>query len=70
MRYINLTDDPERRKIYHKNPEDWKVRKFSCKAESKVWLSQMSKGNGNICIIENLGWRFGYMFTITKNTKE
>ena len=70
MRYVSLTDSPERRKRHHKNPEDWKVRKFSSKAESKEWLSQMSKGNGNICIIENLGWRFGYEFTITTNTKE
>ena len=70
MKYISLTDNPARRKIYHKNPEDWKVRKFSYKAESKVWLLQMSKGNGNICIIENSGWRYRYVFTITTNTKE
>lgn len=65
MRYAGLTDDPERRKSEHGNPQDFRVvREFTSEYEARLWekdmLDQGYKGD-----IGGAGWRYGYTFSVT-----
>lgn len=63
MRYVGLTDDPERRKEEHGGPPDFKVvRRFSSKSDAIEWekslLAQGYDGDTG-----GAGWRYGYTFS-------
>jgi hypothetical protein len=67
MRYVGLTDDPERRKKEHGGPPDFKVvHKFSSESAARKWeKSLLAQGyNGDT---GGAGWRYGYTFS--HNTK-
>ena len=63
MRYVGLTDDPERRKQEHGNPKDFRVvRTFEIEKEARKWEKEMlDKGfEGDT---GGKGWKHGYTFS-------
>lgn len=64
MKYVGLTDEPERRKQEHGNPSDWwqRKRKFETEESARDWEKEMlSRGyDGDT---GGKGWRYGYTFT-------
>ncbi len=63
MRYVGLTDDPDRRKQEHGNPKDFRVvRKFKTETEARKWEKEMlAKGyKGDT---GGKGWKHGYTFS-------
>lgn len=65
MRYVGLTDVPQRRKADHGNPADFRVvREFSSENEARRWekdmLAEGYKGDTG-----GAGWRYGYTFSVT-----
>jgi hypothetical protein len=70
MQYASLTDDPERQKEVHGNPDDWAlIGPFDQEIVARLWEREMlrlgSQGGAG-----TLGWRWGYMYTITPSTKQ
>lgn len=70
MRYVGLTDDPERRKQEHGNPADFLVvKEFDTDRQARLWeavlLRAVYKGDTG-----GKGWRYGYTYSITPKTKE
>ncbi len=69
MRYAGLTDDPDTRKQAHGNPSDWWQRSFSTENEARKWekdmLARGYKGDTG-----GKGWRYGYTYSVTSNTRE
>jgi hypothetical protein len=69
MKYVGLTDDPERRCQEHGNPEDWLVlREFGTETDARGWEQHMvllSEYEGNP---GGAGWKYGYVYTITGST--
>ncbi|MDA8350777.1 MAG: hypothetical protein M0038_18620 [Pseudomonadota bacterium] len=69
MRYAGLTDDPETRKQAHGNPSDWWQRSFSAENAARQWekdmLAKGYKGDTG-----GKGWRYGYTYSVTSNTRE
>ncbi len=71
MIYVGLTDDLERRRAEHGNPPDWRgYGPFQNPDGARAWeqqqLAQPNRRGGT----GGAGWRFGYMYTITSNTRE
>ncbi len=70
MKYAGLTDDLDTRKEAHNNPSDWKhERSFKTEDEARKWESDMSKA-GYRANPGGTGWRYGYTYTITPQTKQ
>jgi hypothetical protein len=70
MKYVGLTDDPETRKAEHANPIDWWQRSFETEAEARNWEKSMLSKPGYTGRGGGAGWKYGYTYTITDNTKE
>jgi hypothetical protein len=70
MKYVGLTDDPERRKKEHGNPVDWWQRRFNNEKEAREWEKEMLKKPGYKDGTGGEGWRYGYTYTIAASTKE
>ena len=69
MYYVGLTDDPDRRRLDHGNPCDWKqTQPFSSEQQARVWERQQL-ANDYRGGLGGAGWRYGYWFTITTETK-
>jgi len=69
MKYAGLTDDPDRRKIQHGNPKDWAQKKFTTEKEARAWEKSMLEG-GYKGGTGGAGWKYGYIYTITRDTIE
>ena len=70
-KYAGLTDDPQKRKGDHGNPADWKVvEEFSTESEARNWEKYMHDAKGYKGDEGGTGWRYGYIYTITKRTIE
>jgi hypothetical protein len=69
MKYVGLTDDPDARKRAHGNPIDWNEHPFDSEEEARLWENIMMESGyqGNSSVD---GWKYGYTYTITENTKE
>ncbi|MBI2373858.1 MAG: hypothetical protein HYV07_07665 [Deltaproteobacteria bacterium] len=70
MKYVGLTNDLERRHAEHGEPADWKAwGPFKSEQEARAWekqkLAQGYEGGPG-----GAGWRYGYEYTITRNTQE
>ncbi len=70
MKYVGLTDDPSTRKIQHGNPKDWWQRSFKNEAEARAWEKSMLARPGYKGGPGGKGWRYGYTYTITSNTRQ
>ena len=70
MTYVGLTDDPATRKIEHGNPTDWSQRSFSRESEARDWEKGMLARTGYKGGTGGKGWKYGYTYTITPQTKE
>lgn len=70
MKYVGLTDDPDRRRQEHGNPSDWWQRKFDTEAETRKWKKDMLSRPGYTGNPGGEGWRYGYTYTITPSTIE
>lgn len=65
MRYVGLTNDPERRKGEHGNPSDFRVvREFTSEPEARRWEKQML-AQGYEGDVGGAGWRYGYTFSVS-----
>lgn len=65
MRYVGLTDNPERRKREHSNPPDFSVvREFASEDDAHQWEKGMLT-RGYAGDMGDEGWRYGYTFSIT-----
>jgi predicted GIY-YIG superfamily endonuclease len=63
MRYVGLTDDPNRRKQEHGNPKDFRViLNFSNEIEAVKWEKGML-ARGYRGDTGGKGWRHGYTFS-------
>jgi hypothetical protein len=70
MKYAGLTDDLARRRQEHGDPPDWRYEcTFATEIEARAWERKMlaegyeGRGGGE-------GWRFGYTYTITPQTRQ
>lgn len=70
MKYVGLTDDPDKRREEHGNPEDWWQRTFSTEKEARDWEEDMLSRPGYKGGTGGEGWRYGYTYTITGRTRE
>lgn len=70
MKYVGLTDNPEERKQQHGNPPDWWQRSFYKENEAREWEKRMLSQNGYEGGTGGKGWKYGYSYTITKDTIE
>lgn len=68
-KYAGLTDDPKTRKEQHGNPSDWWQTSFSNEKDARAWEKQ-KHDSGYEGSSGGSGWKFGYTYTITKDTKE
>ncbi len=63
-KYYGLTDDPERRKVEHGNPRDWKIeKKFTSEHEARKWEKEMVSKPGSAGDTGGKGWKYGYSYT-------
>lgn len=70
-RYVGLTDDLERRKGEHGNPADWKhVKTFSSERDARAWEDGELKRPNTCGDTGGAGWKYGYEYTVTTNTRE
>ena len=70
MKYVGLTNDPERRKEEHGNPSDWWTRTFSTETGAREWEKKMLEKPGYKGGPGGDGWKYGYTYTISSTTKE
>jgi hypothetical protein len=70
MKYIGLTDDPNRRRQDHGNPYDWWECSFTSEDEARAWEKDMLSNPDHTGIPGGEGWRFGYIYTITPSTNQ
>lgn len=67
--YVGLTHDPERRRREHGNPEDWYVTPaFYDEVTARLWEHHMLQHPDTTGGSVGPGWRYGYCYTITKET--
>ena len=69
-KYVGLTDHPIIRKKQHGNPSDWKRIKFKNEKEARAWEKKMLAKSSHKGGPGGEGWRYGYIYTITKRTKQ
>jgi len=64
MRYAGLTDEPERRKREHGNPNGFRVmQQFTSETAARQWKMRMT-GHGYGEDTSGKGWKYGYTFSI------
>jgi hypothetical protein len=64
-----LTDYPLHRKLDHGDPPDWSQCRFDSEEEAQNWY-RLLLTRGYLGGVDGSGWRYGYTFTCTHNTKE
>ena len=70
MKYVGLTDDPNERKKAHGNPSDWSQRRFDVETEARAWEKSLLAMLGYEGGTGGEGWRYGYTYTETNQTRE
>lgn len=70
MKYVGLTNDPDTRRKQHGDPQEWSQECFNNETEARVWEKSMFdkpeyKGDSS-----EKEWKYGYIYTITKNSIE
>lgn len=69
--YVGLTNDPEGRRQQHGNPSDWQqTRPFATEKAARDWEARYVGRPGYQGGPGGAGWRYGYWFTITPQTRE
>ena len=68
MKYVGLTDNPERRRSEHSNPADWSQQRFNSEPEARKWEKDMLARPGYTGGPGGEGWRYGYVYTMTPAT--
>ncbi len=61
MRYVVLTDDPERLRRLHGSPSDWRQMAFPNAAEALAWRRAMRERGAEV--IDGQGWAYGCTFS-------
>ena len=69
-KYVGLTDHPIIRKRQHGKPEDWKQIKFKNEKEARAREKRMLAKSGHRGGTGGEGCLYGYIYTITKGTKQ
>lgn len=68
--YVGLTDDPDRRRAEHGNPDDFRVTgPFSYHSVARAWERHMI-ARGCVGGSGGAGCRYGYTYTIRQHTLE
>lgn len=70
MKYFGLTDDPRKARADHANPVDWWEGEFETAEQAYVWEQVMSSRPGYTVGPKGQGWKWGYVYTITDDTKQ
>lgn len=71
MKYVGLTNNLKERKQGHGNPKDFRlIRIFKNKQAARKWEKLMLAKPGYKGGPGGKGWRYGYTYTITKDTVE
>jgi hypothetical protein len=69
--YVGLTDDPANRRQQHGNPSDWQqTGPFTTEKAARDWEAQYVDRAGYQGGPGGAGWRYGYWYTITPQTRE
>jgi hypothetical protein len=69
--YVGLTDDPQRRREEHGDPTDWQqTGPFPQQAAAHEWERQQIRLRGRQGGRDGTGWKFGYWYTITPDTRQ
>ncbi len=69
--YVGLTDDLDMRARAHGDPPDFRVvATFPAEAEARAWLERTSAAVNCTTGVGGAGWRYGYVYTMTPDTKE
>lgn len=68
--YVGLTDDPVRRKGEHGNPSEWQQTPFNSESAARAWEQSYVTKSGYKGGPGGAGWRYGYWYTITSQTKQ
>lgn len=69
-KYVGLTDDPLRRRREHGNPPDWEQRSFITEREARAWEAVFLALPGYQGGTGGEGWRYGYTYTVTGQTRQ
>jgi hypothetical protein len=68
--YVGLTEDPARRRLEHGNPPDWQQTEFETEEQARAWEAKYIGKPGYQGGGGGSGWRYGYWYTITPDTKQ
>jgi hypothetical protein len=69
--YVGLTDDPIRRRIEHGDPPDWRVEHwFWQEQDARAWRQLEAQRPAHCGGPDRGGWRFGYKYTVTGDSRE
>jgi len=70
MKYVGLTDQPDRRRTEHGDPPDWWQTRFRTEREARNWEARMLAVSGYQGGSGGQGWQYGYMYTMGAGTRE
>jgi len=68
--YVGLTDAPNRRREEHGSPPDWEQTNFVSEAAARAWEAKYVGKPGYQGGPGGAGWRYGYWYRITPNTRQ
>jgi hypothetical protein len=68
--YVGLTDDPNRRRAEHGNPPDWQQTAFNAEEDARTWEASYVGKPGYLGDTGGAGWRYGYWYAVTPQTKQ
>ena len=68
MKYVGLTDDPVRRRQDHGNPKRWREIRFSVEKRAREWVKATAAKRGYTGG-GTAGWKYGYIYRITRRTR-
>jgi len=70
MKYVGLTDEPDRRRAEQGDPPDWWHTKFRTEIEARNWETRMRAIPGYKGGPGGDGWQYGYMYTMGPGTRD
>lgn len=69
--YVGLTDNHQQRRLQHGNPSDWKVvKEFASEPQARTWEKEELKKPNHVGGTGGAGWKHGYKYTVTDQTRE
>ena len=69
-KFVGITDKPLMTKTGHGNPKDWWQLLFDKEEKAREWQERMAQRDGFVGQESGEGWRYGYTYTITEESRE